>query len=155
MDEQLSAAISEAARSRHITIGVAESLTGGLLSASLAKAPEAAEWFRGGIVAYSREVKEDLLGVSAGPVVTERCATEMAQGALKALGADIAVAVTGVGGPGPEEGQPAGTVWLVIGSSGWAGSSRLLHLDGDPPEVCRATCEAAGRLLLECLGEQP
>lgn len=64
----------------NVTIAVAESLTGGQLSSALAAVPEATDWFRGGLVAYAPEVKFDALGVTPGPVVTARCAEEMATG---------------------------------------------------------------------------
>lgn len=143
-------AIARAAVAGGFTIGVAESLTGGLLSNRLAVAPDASVWFRGGVVAYSLDVKQKVLGVSAGPVVTERCAREMAAGAAGALGADVTVAVTGVGGPDPEEGQPAGTVWFAVSAHGRVAAEQA-RFDGGPAEVCDATCQRALDLVLSAL----
>src|SRR3954469_23217050 len=98
--------IAELADKRDATVAVAESLTGGKLACHLAAAPSSAEWFRGGVVAYASEVKFGLLGVPEGPVITEDCATAMARGTARLLGADGAVAVTGVGGPDPQDGEP-------------------------------------------------
>jgi nicotinamide-nucleotide amidase len=93
-------------------------------------------------------VKFDVLCVEPGPVVTQACAEQMAAGVAKLTGASVAVAVTGVGGPDPEEAKPAGTVWLAV----WAeGSCRaeLLSLDGSPPEILDATIARALAALAE------
>ena len=111
------------------TLAVAESLTGGLLASAFARASGSSEWFRGGIVAYSSVVKYDLLDVPRGPVVSEVAAVAMARGAGRLLEADVAVAVTGVGGPDPQDGEPNGTVWVAT----WPdqlGGTVLLRLSG-------------------------
>lgn len=127
---------------RGLTIAVAESLTGGQLSAALAAAPDAGEWFRGGLVSYASEVKFDLLGVDRGPVITCAAAEQMAVGAARLLGADAAVAITGVGGPEPVEGQEPGTVHIAwFGPSGVVSATR--HHPGDPDDVVRASVTAA------------
>ena len=95
-------------------VAVAESLTSGAVASRLGAGPEAANWFRGGIVAYDEGVKFDVLGVTPGPLVTERCAREMAEGIARLLEAEAAIGVTGVGGPEPSEGQPAGTVIVAV-----------------------------------------
>src|SRR5688572_4998019 len=94
------------------TVAVAESLTGGMLSSRLARREGASDWFRGGVVAYSRLTKERLLGIGDVPVVSEAAARAMAENVARLLSADLAVAVTGVGGPDPEDGVPPGTVWI-------------------------------------------
>jgi PncC family amidohydrolase len=81
------------------TLAVAESLTGGLLADHFARLPEAGSWFRGGIVAYAEGVKRSLLDIGDAPVVSEGAARAMAETAARLLGAEVAVAVTGVGGP--------------------------------------------------------
>jgi nicotinamide-nucleotide amidase len=124
------------------SVGVAESLTGGELAARFASAPGASDWFRGGIVAYASEVKYDLLEVPVGPVVSETAAAAMAAGACRLLGADIAVAVTGVGGPEEQDGEPPGTVWLALAHDG-ATITRLEHFSGSPEAIVDATCECA------------
>ena len=149
-DEQLGRAISRAALDAGVTVGVAESLTGGMLSNLVAKAPDAAEWFRGGVVAYHAEVKQSVLGVSPGPVVTAECAQEMAVGAARVLGADVVVATTGVGGPDPEEGHPPGYVWFGV-SDGDKVHAVLEQFDGDPADVCRQSALKAMQLILGSL----
>lgn len=134
-------------------VGVAESLTSGHIATALGAGPDASRWFRGGVVAYAPEVKFDLLGVTPGPVVSERCARELAYGAIQVLGADAAVAVTGVGGPDPEEGHPPGTVHLAAVVRGEE-SCRNLHLPGGPEDVLAATTDAALEVLVELLREQ-
>jgi nicotinamide-nucleotide amidase len=130
------------------TLAVAESLTGGLLASAFARAPESSEWFRGGVVAYSRAVKYDLLGVPDGPVVSEAAALAMARGAGRLLEADVAVAVTGVGGPDPQDGEPPGTVWAAF----WPdqlGDAVLLRLSGSPESICQQVCAQTVRMLRE------
>ncbi|NUO92750.1 MAG: CinA family protein [Dermatophilaceae bacterium] len=130
--------IAGAARSAGVSVGVAESLTGGAISQALAAGPGSSEWFRGGVVAYSTDVKVSVLDVHPGPVITEDCARRMASGAARVLGADVTVAVTGAGGPGPEEGQPSGTVWFAWGANGQI-ATECRHFDGDPEQVVEQT----------------
>lgn len=131
-------------RERGLTVAVAESLTGGAISTALAKGPESSEWFRGAVVAYSSEVKYDLLEVPDGPVVSEDAALAMAAGVCRLLGADLAVAVTGAGGPAPQDGAPPGTVWMALRDSRRGTThSHLEKLDGPPEEVVDATTDLA------------
>lgn len=132
------------------TLAVAESLTGGLLASAFARASGSSEWFRGGIVAYSSTVKYDLLDVPGGRVVSEAAAGAMARGAGRLLKADIAVAVTGVGGPDPQDGEPPGTVWAAT----WPdhlGAAVLLRLSGSPESICEQACAQTVRMLRERL----
>ena len=99
LTDERAVGIAEAAQRLGVTVGVAESLTGGLLTARLAEAPEASTWLRGGVVAYRAEVKYDVLGVDPGPVVTAWAARQMARGVARLLGADVGISVTGVGDP--------------------------------------------------------
>lgn len=151
MDEDRAGAIADHVGGRHLRLAVAESLTGGMVSSSLAKAPGASSWLVGGVVAYMSEVKHEVLGVEPGPVVTERAALQMARGVARLLGADVAVSVTGVGGPDPEEGKRPGTVWVGL-CSGDRAEAHHLQLHGDPPTVCQTACDEALRLLEEHLG---
>jgi nicotinamide-nucleotide amidase len=128
------------------TLAVAESLTGGLLASAFARASGSSEWFRGGIVAYCRAVKHSVLGVPSGPVVSERAAVAMARGAGRLLEADVAVAVTGVGGPDPQDGESPGTVWAAT----WPdqlGGAVLLRLSGSPESICEQVCTETVRIL--------
>jgi nicotinamide-nucleotide amidase len=132
-------------------IGVAESLTGGQLAACISEGSQAGEWFKGGIVAYQPAIKRKLLGVSDGPVVSERCAVEMARGVSTLLDAEVGLALTGVGGPGPSEGHAPGTVWMAVHSPN-GDIGRLVRLEGrDPSEVCTMSCAFAIGLANEAL----
>lgn len=133
-----------------LTLAVAESLTCGALASAIGAVGEASEWFKGGVVAYMHDAKYRLLGVPPGPVVTDACARQMASGARSLLAAEVAVAVTGVGGPGPEEGKPAGTVFIGVAAPDGI-ASREYHFAGDPEQVLGATVRAALRLTLESL----
>jgi len=134
-------AIAHTARRRGITVAVAESLTGGALAQALAAAPDASEWFLGGVVAYTVRTKARVLGVPEGPVVNAPTARQMAEGVRELLGADIGAAVTGVGGPGDDEGRPPGTVFLAIVT---ADSTRITEFafNGDPASVITQTVDA-------------
>ena len=136
-----------------IPVAVAESLTGGELSARLAAVPGAGAWFRGGVVAYASDVKHDVLDVPPGPVVSEATATAMARGVCRLLSAKVAIAVTGVGGPDPADGEAPGTVWLALSDEGTA-AARLEHFHGSPAEIVDATCACAVDWLVEHFEER-
>ena len=137
-DEDLVAEIATSACDEGRTVAVAESLTAGNVSALLGQGADAATWYRGAVVAYASEVKFEVLGVTPGPVVTDSCARQMAEGVRRLLGADVAVGVTGVGGPDDQEGKPAGTVHLAVADHHGT-RSREVVLDGDPEEVVTST----------------
>jgi nicotinamide-nucleotide amidase len=106
------------------------------------------------VVAYDAEVKFAVLGVSRGPVVAARCAEQMAHGVAALLHAEAAVAVTGVGGPGPEEGHPSRTVFVATWVEGEV-ASRRHDLAGDPATVVdRATWAALTALADAVLSRQ-
>jgi len=117
------------------TLAVAESLTGGLVAATVVGVPGASKVFRGGVVAYATEVKASVLGVDAGLLervgaVDPDVADEMAYGVARLLGADYGLATTGVAGPDPQDGQPVGTVWIsVVGPEGAQAATIGLTLD--------------------------
>lgn len=125
------------------TVSTAESLTGGLVCAALVSVPGASEVVSGGIVAYSSEAKIDLLGVPADLITTygavdAHVAASMANAARRRFGSTYGLATTGVAGPDPSEGKPAGTVHIAI--SGPAGTTSYeLSLDGDRESVRIAT----------------
>lgn len=114
-------------RRRGWTLGLAESVTGGLVAGRITSVPGASDVFRGSIVSYATEVKQQLLGVSEGPVVTEGAAVEMADGARRVLGADVGLALTGVAGPAEQDDQPPGTLCVGIATpdGSWARTLRL------------------------------
>jgi nicotinamide-nucleotide amidase len=99
---------------RGLTLGLAESVTGGLVAARLTEIPGASEVLRGSIVSYVSDVKYDMLRVPQGPVVTPQAAVAMAEGARRVLDADVGLALTGVAGPSEQEEQPVGTVHIGI-----------------------------------------
>ena len=110
------------------TLGVAESLTGGLVASRLVGVAGASAWFRGGVVAYDAEVKRSLLGVGDGPVVSESAALQMAAGVAAAVGAHVGLALTGVAGPDASEGHKPGTVcigWWIGAAEGGGGVGGL------------------------------
>jgi competence/damage-inducible protein CinA-like protein len=128
-DVNMEATIGALLLERGLTLGVAESLTGGLVGSRLTAVPGASGWFRGSLVVYASEVKRSLLGVSAGPVVSESAALEMAAGAARVLGADVGLSLTGVAGPDEQDGQPVGSVWVgVTGDAVGGPSATLLRL---------------------------
>jgi nicotinamide-nucleotide amidase len=152
--EELVERIAAVAKDRGWRIGAAESLTSGLLLQRLGAGPAASEWFAGGVVAYDTEVKFGVLDVSRGPVVTAMCAEQMARGVAELLRTEAAVAVTGVGGPGPEEGHPAGTVFVATWVEGEV-ASRRHDLTGEPASVVdRATWAALTALADAMLSRQ-
>lgn len=147
-------AVVESLRGSELTIGTAESLTAGRVASTLAEVPGVSEWLRGGVVAYAYEVKSALLGVDAAELartgaVTEDVARQMALGAVAALDADVVVATTGVAGPGPSEGQPAGTVWLAAAVRDGGILTRMLRLPGDREQVRETATREALELLRE------
>ena len=134
-DETMEHAIAALLLGRDLTLGLAESLTGGLIASRLVAVEGASAWFRGGIVSYATEVKQRLLGVPLGPVVSAEAAIAMAEGAQRQLGSDIGLSVTGVAGPTTQDGQPAGTVFVGLALPGLPSESFELHLPGDRPRV--------------------
>ncbi|MEY2467555.1 MAG: nicotinamide-nucleotide amidase [Actinomycetota bacterium] len=134
------------------TLGVAESLTGGLLSDTFARLPEASDWFKGGVVAYGSDVKRRVLHIGDAPIVSKAAAVEMADQVAGLLRCDVAVAVTGVGGPGPEDGIAPGTVWMALHlPSGTVAALR--HFPGEPADVIRHTCQAAVEAVRDALAQ--
>jgi nicotinamide-nucleotide amidase len=109
-DETMESVVLDMMRARGWSLGLAESVTGGLLGARLTGVPGASDVFRGSIVSYATEVKQSVLGVPAGPVVSEEAALAMAHGARRVLASDVALAVTGVAGPAEQDGMPVGTL---------------------------------------------
>ena len=113
--EELIAALRE----RGLTLSCAESCTGGWFAKCLVDTPGASAVFRGGVVSYATDVKEDLLGVKKKTVkehtvCSVQVAEEMAQGVRRLMKTDLAVSVTGVAGPSPQDGVPVGTVCIGI-----------------------------------------
>ncbi|HEY2302880.1 MAG TPA: competence/damage-inducible protein A [Acidimicrobiales bacterium] len=133
-DETIESAVGTLLVGAGLTLGVAESVTGGFVGARITAVPGASNWFRGSIVSYASDVKFDLLGVSRGPVVGEKAAIQMAEGAARVLGADVGLAVTGVAGPTEQDGEAVGTVWLGLSIEGTSEAVDL-HFPGDREQI--------------------
>ncbi len=138
------------------TLATAESVTGGLLAATITDVPGASEVFVGGVVPYATGLKETLLGVdpellSTRGAVSPEVARQMATGVRRALGADVGVATTGVAGPATQDGQPVGTLWVAV-----AGPGGVVAVDarsvGSRSDVRRAGCRSALAALLALTG---
>ena len=148
----LSERVGTAALRRGVAIATAESCTGGLVAAVLTAVPGSSAWFERGFVTYSDRAKMELLGVPGAVLaehgaVSEQTAGRMTQGALRASGAQLAVAVTGVAGPGGGSAQkPVGTVCFA-----WADAARVETLRVQLPGDRAAVREASIRIALEGL----
>ena len=151
-DQSLNAqaqAVAECLLARGQTMVTAESCTGGWVAKVLTDIPGSSTWFECGVVAYSYEAKESLLGVQPQTLertgaVSQETAVEMVSGALARFGASVAVAVTGVAGPGggtPD--KPVGTVWIAWKRRGGYARAELFRFDGDREAVRRQTVAAA------------
>ncbi len=115
VDEQnMEAVVLQMLRDKKLTLGVAESVTGGLVAGRLTAIAGASDVFRGAIVSYDSAVKFDLLNVTRGPVVSESAAKEMAVAVRKSLGSDIGLALTGVAGPTEQDGVKVGTLCVGL-----------------------------------------
>jgi len=139
-DDDLAALVLAEARNRRLTLAVAESCTGGLLGGRLTAVPGSSSQFLGGIVSYADEIKQALLGVpgallAAHGAVSGPVAQAMAIGAARALGADVAVSITGIAGPdGGSAEKPVGTVWLGFAMPG-ASDALLRNTIGTREEI--------------------
>ncbi|HUC05172.1 MAG TPA: competence/damage-inducible protein A [Acidimicrobiales bacterium] len=152
-DESMEVAVAAQLVAQGLTLGVAESLTGGLIASRLVNVPGASQWFRGGVVAYHQQVKYDVLGVPVGPVVTEAAAAAMAEGARKVTGSDVGLGITGVAGPDEQEGVAPGTVFVGLALPGGTTVSRRLRVPGDRERVRQyGTISALDLLRRELLG---
>lgn len=150
--------IGDRLRSRQLTLAVAESCTGGLLGDHITDVPGSSDYFLGGVLAYSNQVKQSLLSVQAETLeaygaVSAQCAAEMAQGVRCLLGSDVALSVTGIAGPGGgTDAKPVGLTFIHLSAPGherslrsvWPGDRRANKVD---------TALAALRLLLDYLEE--
>ena len=152
------AALAQGLRSRGWRLASAESCTGGLIAAACTALAGSSDWFERGFVTYSNEAKTDMLGVDPALIdrvgaVSEEVALAMLQGALQRSHAQLAVAVTGIAGPGGAvPGKPVGMVWLAWGSA-QAAQTICLMLDGDRDKVRALTVSHALRCLLRSVNE--
>ena len=147
----LAAAIATIFTDRGATLVAAESCTGGWIAKTLTDIAGSSQWFECGVVVYSYEAKEALLGVRPETLehagaVSKETVTEMVAGALARFGATVAVAVTGIAGPsGGLPDKPVGTVWIGWKRRGGYAQTELYHFAGDREAVRRQTVAAALR----------
>lgn len=156
MNESLEVEIGKILKQRMLHLGLAESCTGGLLGHRITNVAGSSEYFTGSVVTYSYEAKVAVLGVSWDTLntfgaVSRETVLDMANGAKRLFGVDIAVSVSGIAGPGggtPE--KPVGTTWvgLVTPEGEWA---RKFIFNGDREQNKAASAEAALQMLLDCL----
>lgn len=159
-DDDLAALVLESARARRLSLGTAESCTGGLVAARLTEIPGSSDVFIGAVVCYANALKTSLLDVdpeliAADGAVSESVARAMARGACRRLGVDVAVAVTGIAGPGGgTASKPVGTVWLAL-AQGDEVEARRLQIPGDRHNVRVRSAQAALQLLWRRLAQSP
>jgi len=151
--------LAQTLRARGWRLATAESCTGGLIAAACTSLAGSSDWFDRGFVTYSNEAKVQMLGVDPALLarhgaVSQEVACAMAAGALRHSAADLAVAVTGIAGPGGAvPGKPVGTVWLATAVKGGEASALLLNLPGDRASVRESTVAEAIRRLIGCARE--
>ncbi len=145
-------ALGDALRRRGWRLATAESCTGGLIAAACTSVAGSSDWFERGYVSYSNLAKTQMLGVDAALIaahgaVSEAVARAMAQGAAAQAGVDLALAVTGIAGPGGAvPGKPVGLVWLALAQRSSAGlqlQAERLQLPGDRSAVRERTLRLA------------
>ena len=140
------------------TLATAESLTGGLIGATITAVPGASKAYLGGLITYATELKAGLAAVSAdvlaqfGPV-SPQTAEAMAAGVQQVTGADWAIAVTGVAGPDPQDGHQPGEVWLGLSGPAGVRSVSRMDLTGSRDQIRSATVSAALAELVKALGD--
>ena len=152
-DDSMESVVLQILRDRGLTLGLAESVTGGLVAGRLTGVPGASDVFLGSIVSYASEVKHRLLGVPDGPVVSEAAAAAMARGARRALGADVGLALTGVAGPTDQDGMPVGTLCVGIAMDGEEVRTVTLRLPGQRDQMRQMSVISALDLLRRALLE--
>jgi len=132
---------------RSWSLGLAESVTGGLVAGRITAVPGASRTFKGSIVSYATDVKFDVLSVPRGPVVSAEAAVAMADGARRVLGADVGLALTGVAGPTEQDDQPVGTLWVGLALPNQATTATLLRMPGTRDQMRQMSVISALDLL--------
>jgi PncC family amidohydrolase len=157
---EVAAEVLDALRGQGLTLGTAESLTGGGLGELVTSVPGSSSVYVGGVVSYASRVKIEVLGVprevvEGDGVVSAACARAMAVGVRAVVGADVGVSTTGVAGPEEQEGRPVGLVYIAVADAAGA-AVRELRLEGDRAAVRAATARGALLLLKDrILGVDP
>jgi competence/damage-inducible protein CinA-like protein len=131
VDAPMEQEVARLLRASGLSLGLAESLTGGLVASRLVDVEGASDWFKGSVVAYDPEVKYTLLDVPRGPVVSETAAIAMAEHATTVLGSDIGLSLTGVAGPAEQDRMAPGTVFVGLAQPGLEPECVQMHLPGD------------------------
>lgn len=154
-DDTMEAAVGALLEDAGLSLGLAESMTGGLVASRLVNVEGSSAWFKGSVVAYDSQVKFDVLQVPEGPVVSEEAAAAMAEGAAKVLGADVGLSVTGVAGPAEQDGMPVGTAYFGLHVDGTTDVSHH-RLPGDRERIRQfatiSMLDLLRRRLLERMG---
>lgn len=147
-DASLAEILLSRLRAKGLSLATAESCTGGAIASRITSVPGSSDTFLGSVVSYANSVKTGILGVNAADIeqqgaVSETVVRQMAQGACRAIGADCAIATSGIAGPGGAvPGKPVGTVWMAIATPGGC-LAKLMRLPGDRLRVIdRAATEA-------------
>lgn len=152
--DELASRVIEIFREKGLSLALAESCTGGMIAETITNVAGASDIFYGSAVTYVNSAKEHILGVARGTLekhgaVSSECAEEMACGARSVYGADVAMSVTGIAGPGGgSEAKPVGTVWFGLATKDGAETFRR-RFDGDRAAVRRQTVEEVLRRLAE------
>lgn len=155
--EVLARSCGEALKRRGLVLASAESCTGGWVAAAITTIAGSSEWFDRGFVTYSNQAKQDMLGVTPGTLerfgaVSEQTAREMVEGALAHNRADVALAITGIAGPGGgSPAKPVGTVCFAWAIAGQETRTATRHFAGDRTAVRRQSVEFALRTLLDVI----
>ena len=152
--DELALRVIEIFREKGLSLALAESCTGGMIAETVTNVAGASDIFYGSAVTYVNSAKEHILGVARETLekhgaVSSECAEEMACGARRVYGADVAMSVTGIAGPGGgSEAKPVGTVWFGLATKDGAETFRR-RFDGDRAAVRRQTVEEVLRRLAE------
>ena len=155
----ISREISELMWKDGITLATAESCTAGNLAAAITAIPGSSHYYKGGVVAYANQVKENLLNVNTATietygVVSEETVCEMVRGAMETLKTDYAIATSGVAGPGGGTHElPVGTIWIAAGSRNKIVTMKLEGDDGRDQNIAKAT-NSALHLIRDLLKEE-
>jgi len=150
-NDTMESVVLQMLRERGLTLGLAESVTGGLVAGRLTAIAGASDVLRGSIVSYASEVKFDVLGVTPGPVVSEQASIEMAIGAKRALGSDVGLALTGVAGPSEQDGKPVGTLCIGLVLADNSTQSLTLQLPAQREQMRQLSVISALNVLRQAL----
>ena len=143
-----------------LTLSTAESCTAGNIASIITAIPGSSRFFKGGIIAYSNEIKENLLGVKPETLekygaVSEETVIEMVKGAMKSMNSDCAIATSGIAGPtGGTPGKPVGTIWIADSKKEEIITIKLEGDEGREKNIAKSTLNALKLLLNLCQNEE-